>query len=463
MGNNREENNMRKQTWKAAVSVAAICVAAAMPSWAAVVTNTVDGVKWVINTSGSNCGVGALQQGGTISSASSYASHRAIATSAYSGKPLVIPASFTVGNTTYTTTQVGNRAFYSCTFSSLVVPASVGVSHYFAYLHCNKLKDVCFPGKVTVSSGTQSFSTPSFQLSGGLYPFSNCGAVKFVFIGPNAKLSGTKANFKFANSSGVTFLVPRRSDNTTWNGLEDIVGGTSPNVIYYGPTEECGYDFWMGADTVTAVPRTLEALAAVNSYASTFKTSFFLDTRYAITNSIGTLTSDIYSGAGMDVMGEGEITFGLAAAFTGGVTASGTATVSVNAGCRPGNGAVTLDDTATLKVAQSGTVTLGGALTAANGTTLAFNFTEAATAPSLNAASVALPADGTVNVKVTADNNFAKGAYTLISGAGLTEGDLVRFTMNPKLSNDWRGRLSIVDGNLVLTVKPKPGFMLIVQ
>ena len=84
--------------------VAAVAASAALPSWGAVVTNTVNGVAWVINTSGSNCGVGALQQGGTISSASSYASHRAIATSAYSGKPLAIPASFTVGNTTYTTT-----------------------------------------------------------------------------------------------------------------------------------------------------------------------------------------------------------------------------------------------------------------------------------------------------------------------------------------------------------------------
>jgi len=41
MGNNRKENNnMRKQTWKAAVSAAAICVAAALPSWA-VITNPV--------------------------------------------------------------------------------------------------------------------------------------------------------------------------------------------------------------------------------------------------------------------------------------------------------------------------------------------------------------------------------------------------------------------------------------
>ena len=456
--------NKRKQTWKAAVSAAAICTAAALPSWAAVVTNTVNGVAWVINTSGSNCGVGALQQGGTISSASSYASHRAIATSAYNGKPLAIPASFTVGNTTYTTTQVGNRAFYSCTFSSLVVPASVGVSHYFAYIHCNKLKDVCFPGKVTVSSGTQSFSTPSFQLSGGLYPFSNCGAVKFVFIGPNAKLSGTKANFKFANSSGVTFLVPRRSDNTTWNGLEDIVGCTSPNVIYYGPTEECGYDFWMGETAITAVPRTLEAMQTVNGYAATFKSSFFLDTRFAITNSIGTLTSDIYSGAGIDAMGEGEITFGLAAAFTGGVTAGGSSVVSVNAGCRPGNGAVALNDAATLKVAQSGTVALGGALSAADGTTLAFNFTDATTAPTLAVATSAnLPADGTVNVKVTSDDGFAKGSYTLVSGAGLTAGELSKFAMNSKLSDHWRGTLSVVDGNLVLKVKPKPGFMVIVK
>ena len=72
-----------------------------------------------------------------------------------------------------------------------------------------------------------------------------------------------------------------------------------------------------------------------------------------------------------------------------------------------------------------------------------------------------LPADGTVNV--TADDNFAKGTYTLISGVGLTEGDLVKFTMNPKLSNDRRGALSIVDGGLVLTVKSKPGLMLIVK
>ena len=51
--------------------------------------------------------------------------------------------------------------------------------------------------------------------------------------------------------------------------------------------------------------------------------------------------------------------------FTGGLTVGETASVVVHAGCKPGNGAVTLNDTATLEVAQSGTVTLGGALTTA--------------------------------------------------------------------------------------------------
>ena len=47
------------------------------------------------------------------------------------------------------------------------------------------------------------------------------------------------------------------------------------------------------------------------------------------------------------------------------------------------DGAVTLNGTSTLKVAQSGTVTLGGKLTLASTAALAFNFTDNATAPKL--------------------------------------------------------------------------------
>ena len=223
-----------------------------------------------------------------------------------------------------------------------------------------------------MNGGTQSYKTLSCSNDEPIGRSST--AVKLVLVGPNVKIGGTTGNFKVSAATGVTALLPRSSGNTTWDAVTtSTIGGTNPTIVRYGPNEECGYDFWMGTDTITAVPRTLSALATVNGYASTFKTSFFLDTRYAVTNAIGTLTSDIYSGAGIDVKGVGKLTFGLAAAFTGGVTASDSATVAVNAGCRPGNGAVTLNGAATLKVAQSGTVTLGGALSAANGTSLAFD------------------------------------------------------------------------------------------
>lgn len=382
----------------------------------------------------------------------------------WTGDQLVLPLQFTVDGENYTVTAINGRGFYYTYMKSMVVHDTIVNVATYGFGGCNKMVNLMFKGKPTVANGaTQNYTACYFGDKD--YPvFNNCSALKLVVLGPNFKPDRTTArtNFTLPSSSNAVVLVPRRSDNNGWNGLS--LGGTDNTVIYYGPDEECGYDFWMGETTITAVPRTLEAMQTVNGYASTFKTAFSHDTRFAITNSIGTLTSDIYSGAGIDAMGEGEITFGLAAAFTGGVTANGSSVVSVNAGCRPGNGAVTLDGAATLKVAQSGTVTLGGALTAADGTTLAFNFTDATTAPTLAVATSAnLPADGTVNVKVTSDDGFAKGSYTLVSGAGLTAGDLSKFAMNSKLSDDWRGTLSVVDGNLVLKLKPKPGLMIIVK
>ena len=54
-----------------------------------------------------------------------------------------------------------------------------------------------------------------------------------------------------------------------------------------------------------------------------------------------------------------------------------TATAAVNPGCKPGAGTVSVGEGATLEVAQSGTATLGGALTLAAGAALAFSFTGA--------------------------------------------------------------------------------------
>ena len=107
--------------------------------------------------------------------------------------------------------------------------------------------------------------------------------------------------------------------------------------------------------------------------------------------------------------------------FSSGLTVKDSATVSVVPGISPGAGTVTLRDNATLKVAGSGTVTLGGNLTLGANAALAFNFTEKGAAPVLSIpAGSTLPA--TVNVKVSAADGLRlrSGTYTLTSGYDFT-------------------------------------------
>ena len=173
----------------------------------------------------------------------------------------------------------------------------------------------------------------------------------------------------------------------------------------------------------------------------------------------------IGSGSAITVSGSGEVLYTVSATQTGTMTVNDAATVSANAGIKPISGPVNLNDTSTLKVAQSGTMTLTNLLTAAAGTTLAFNFSNPTTPPAISASGgLALPESGVVNVKVTADNdNFAHGTYTIISGAGLTDGDLAKFRFNRKLTDDLRGELSISGGDLILKVLPKPGTKVIIR
>ena len=107
--------------------------------------------------------------------------------------------------------------------------------------------------------------------------------------------------------------------------------------------------------------------------------------------------------------------------FSSGLTVKDSATVSVVPGISPGAGTVTLRDNATLKVAGSGTVALGGNLTLGENAALAFNFTEKGTAPVLSIpAGSTLPA--TVNVKVSAADGLRlrAGTYALTSGYDFT-------------------------------------------
>jgi len=176
----------------------------------------------------------------------------------------------------------------------------------------------------------------------------------------------------------------------------------------------------------------------------------------AATKHTVTLNGMITGGGAMRLYGPGEVVFANAHTVSGGVTANDSVTIVCNAGCRPGNGAVTMNGTSTLKVAESGTVALGGTLTLAIGTTLAFNFTEKDTAPVLNGAAVTV-SSGSVNVKVSSTGDFRpkSGIYALTSGMDFS-GKTVNLVDKP----EWAQGANVVDGNIVLSVKPK-GFMII--
>ena len=124
--------------------------------------------------------------------------------------------------------------------------------------------------------------------------------------------------------------------------------------------------------------------------------------------------------------------------------------VSANA-----NGKLTVNDGATLKVAESGTVTLGGDLTLSGGACLGFNFTERANAPKLAIA------DGKTmtasdNVKVKLSGVWPRsGDYQLTSGGGF-DAEGVNVSLDETSKPEWADDISVnKDGNIVISVKPK--------
>ena len=175
----------------------------------------------------------------------------------------------------------------------------------------------------------------------------------------------------------------------------------------------------------------------------------------AATSHTVTLNGKVKGDGAMRVEGNGKVIFAnVNNAFSGGLVVTNTATASVKAGCKPGNGAVTVHGGATLQVAESGTVTLGGNLTLANNATLAFNFTNRTTAPTLAVSGVT--ATGTVKIKVTAPANFrpSASANILTTGGGFAGAnlELVADEAVPK----WATGVSVDEttGNIVLGIKP---------
>ena len=134
------------------------------------------------------------------------------------------------------------------------------------------------------------------------------------------------------------------------------------------------------------------------------------------------------------------------------------ATLAINPEKKLTTGAMTVNSNATLKVAQSGTVTLGGNLTLKNNACLGFNFTGLRdTMPQLALASgktLSFSEGATTNITVKVSGNMPKGGTKTLTSCGGFKGVNVRLADG---APEWVEENSLNvddDGNIVLTVKP---------
>ena len=114
----------------------------------------------------------------------------------------------------------------------------------------------------------------------------------------------------------------------------------------------------------------------------------------------------------------------------------------------------------TLEVASSGKVTLTGNLSLADGTALAFNFTDQSTPPQLALSSGKLTANGAVKVKIPANCVRPKGGEYILTTCGGFGAEGVTVSLADGKPTWVRGLSVNTDGNLVIDVKPK-GLMII--
>ena len=145
------------------------------------------------------------------------------------------------------------------------------------------------------------------------------------------------------------------------------------------------------------------------------------------------------------------------------VTVTNTATLAIKPGASLTTSTTTLNSGTTLEVAESGTVTLGGALTCAAGATLKFNFTEGRTAPKLVLSQT--PTFGAVKVDVAGVRPSGK-KNTLIKwpdGTTWPEGfDIASVFTLANNQPDWVTGIAVEGDSLVLTARLR-GTMLIVK
>ncbi|MBO7683835.1 MAG: hypothetical protein J6T51_03815 [Kiritimatiellae bacterium] len=351
------------------------------------------------------------------------------------------------------------------------ITLTADIEDWSAYVTIDRLHLVDSGSKLTIpNSVTVKTATPNFTLASGTT----------LEVQGNMAVTAANGYFSYANAGTMLVSGIASSTATTWTGVDSgsasgVIAArgfstSAGNGIVFHPKDVSGATLVIGADGLggtgnyyvqkslssTLKPSADYAInAPINSAGSSYSPTLTIGTSDYFDNAVGrkvTVNGVIGTRYRLNVTGIGEVVFNSNSTFTRGTVVSDSATLAVNDGCKPGNGAVTMNGTSTLKVAQSGTVTLGGNLTLTANAALAFNFTDRATAPTLDLkAASTIPA--TVNVKVSADAGIRPSSsrtHTLTSGYDFT-GKTVNLVDPP----EWVASVSIDgSGNIVLTAKP---------
>ena len=178
-----------------------------------------------------------------------------------------------------------------------------------------------------------------------------------------------------------------------------------------------------------------------------------------------TLDAGIYDTGNLVIAGKGKVVCNATAtgtvtdgntprtAYSGAVQVKDTATLAIKPGETLTTGAISVASNATLQVAQSGKVELGGNLTLADGAVLGFNFTERKTVPVLDVTgkAVTFGSQSNVVVKVSAaDGTRGKGGESVLTAGGRFANANITLVDKP----DWAMGVSVNDdGDIVLKAK----------
>ena len=172
----------------------------------------------------------------------------------------------------------------------------------------------------------------------------------------------------------------------------------------------------------------------------------------AVFTMLGTLTVE---GKGTFICNYSPVALNGKDAYSGAITVQQPATFAINAGKYPTTGATTVNSGATLKVAQSGTVALGGNLSLGDGAVLGFNYTNMGNPVlALEGKTVTFAEGATTNVTVritAADGVRAhSGRNVLTTGGKFADATVTLEAGAPK----WVKGVSVENGEIVLEAKP---------